>query len=88
MIITCTISIVFSNFEKHRFILNAKQSLMMKVTFGSFLTTIAYLFVYLQSPTPGTYYSEITDNSVIIPKGAINFGRTFIPIIVEVSHHE
>ncbi|KAG2381800.1 hypothetical protein C9374_006184 [Naegleria lovaniensis] len=76
---------LFSNFEKHRFILNAKQSLMMKVTFGSFFTTIAYLFVYLQSPTPGTYYSEITDNSVIIPKGAIYLGSTYIPIIVESS---
>ncbi|EFC35857.1 predicted protein, partial [Naegleria gruberi] len=76
---------LLSNFEKHRFQLNAKQSLMMKVTFGSFLTTIAYLFVYLTSPTVGSYYSEMTDNSVIIPKGAFTIGNANIPILVESS---
>lgn len=58
---------------------------MMKVTFGSFLTTIAYLFVYLTSPTVGSYYSEMTDNSVIIPKGAFTIAGTNFPILVESS---
>jgi len=75
------VHVVLSNFEKHRFRLHDKQSLMMKVTFGSFLTTVAYLFVYLSTPTVGSYYSEVTSSSVIIPKGIING----IPVIVESS---
>ncbi|KAL9643419.1 hypothetical protein ABK040_010034 [Willaertia magna] len=71
-------------FEKHRFTIHIKLSLMLKLTYGSFLTSIAYLFVYLQSPTVGTNFSEITSRTVVIPKGAINFGgNAYIPILLE-----